>query len=65
MRTKFNPAHWATYAVKGRVYEVMVSVRGEVVVIGQPDSEDETHNCDANGCGQEHVLWRCGPERAS
>lgn len=36
---------------------------GEVVILGQPDGEDEEedgHNCDAMGCGTAHVVarWR-------
>lgn len=36
---------------------------GEIVVCGMPhETEDETdprfHNCDAMGCGYEHVLFR-------
>lgn len=53
-----DPAMWSTHKVRGRVYEVMTSVLGEVVVLGSPPSDDEEHNCDANGCGQDHVLWR-------
>lgn len=33
----------------------------DIVIIGTPDeSEDEEtgHNCDAMGCGWDHVLWR-------
>ena len=57
----FNPNHWTTFRIKGRIDEVCLSVRGEIVVLGKPDSEDETHNCDANGCDQSHVLWRYQP----
>ena len=36
---------------------------GEIVICGTPpneESKDENdwHNCDAMGCGQEHVLYR-------
>lgn len=31
---------------------------GELVVFAWPDDEDESHNCDALGCGFSHVLWR-------
>jgi len=66
---RFNPNEWTTQRVLGRVYEVCTSQRtGEVVVLGHPDRDDEdlpddspdAHNCDANGCGQTHVLWRGG-----
>lgn len=31
----------------------------ELVVMGQPKEDDETHNCDAQGCGSlSHVLYR-------
>lgn len=30
----------------------------QVVVLGQPAADDATHNCDAMGCGQDHVLQR-------
>ncbi len=34
-----------------------------IIITGIPEEEDETaeesrHNCDAMGCGQEHVLYR-------
>lgn len=32
---------------------------GEVVILGQVDSSDESHNCDAMGCSSvSHVLYR-------
>jgi hypothetical protein len=31
---------------------------GQVVVTGSPDPDDESHNCDAMGCGQSHVVFR-------
>lgn len=58
MRKSIDPAQWQTHRVRGRIYEICTSVRGETVVLGQPESDDEEHNCDANGCGQDHVLWR-------
>lgn len=31
----------------------------EVIVMGWPGEDDETHNCDAMGCGTlSHVLYR-------
>lgn len=30
----------------------------QIVITGHPDEEDEQHNCDAMGCGYEHVLYR-------
>src|SRR5262249_55016914 len=33
-------------------------------ILGAPDGDDEEHNCDANGCGQDHVLWRGRPAAA-
>ena len=32
--------------------------KGQVVVLGMPKSDDESHNCDAMGCGQDHVVYR-------
>lgn len=33
--------------------------KGEIVITGIPDSEDETHNCDAMGCSSvSHVIFR-------
>ena len=29
-----------------------------LVIVGQPDHDDEAHNCDAMGCRQDHVLER-------
>ena len=49
---------WSRVQIDGRITELWVSARGEVVVLGSPASDDEKHNCDANGCGQDHVLWR-------
>lgn len=32
---------------------------GELIVLGTPDDEDESHNCDAMGCSSvSHVLFR-------
>jgi hypothetical protein len=50
----------ATADIKGRATEVCVTARGEVVILGSPVGDDESHNCDAMGCGQCHVLWRSG-----
>ena len=37
---------------------VMVSV-DQLIVIGDPDEDDETHNCDHMGCSSvNHVLYR-------
>ena len=58
---------WTTTKVRGRIYEVCVADDGEVVILGvlDPDEDENTgHNCDANGCGQDHVLWR-GPRKAT
>ena len=30
----------------------------DVVILGEVDPEDQTHNCDQMGCGWEHVLVR-------
>ncbi len=30
----------------------------EIIITGHPEEDDETHHCDAMGCGQEHVLYR-------
>jgi hypothetical protein len=29
-----------------------------IVIVGNPEENDPLHNCDAMGCGQEHVLYR-------
>ncbi len=29
-----------------------------IILTGDPNNEDESHNCDAMGCLQEHVLYR-------
>lgn len=55
-RQRINLSEWSK--LTGRVQEVWLSPSGEVVVLGSPVSEDESHNCDANGCGQGHVLLR-------
>lgn len=45
------------------------STEREIVIVGVPPSderlpEEEQHNCDAMGCGMEHVLYRFPkPER--
>jgi hypothetical protein len=46
--------------VPGTVHAAFVS-EGEVIVLGSPpesDDEETGHNCDAMGCGYDHVLWR-------
>ena len=30
----------------------------EIVILGIPEEDDETHNCDAMGCARDHVLYR-------
>lgn len=45
----------------GLAYEVWTSAT-EIVVIGAPSHDDEGHNCDEMGCGQEHVLVRIREE---
>lgn len=53
---------WSNWSkLPGRPQEVWLSSSGEVVVLGVPrdrDGNDIEHNCDANGCGMDHVLWR-------
>jgi hypothetical protein len=52
---------WDIWKVRGRLTEVWSRSDGTVVLLGIPDHEDAeelAHNCDANGCGQDHVLWR-------
>jgi hypothetical protein len=49
---------WDIWRVRGEVREVWSSPAGEVVLLGQPPSDDAEHNCDALGCEQDHVLWR-------
>lgn len=62
MRKSIDSKDWHIESVKGRVYEVCVSTRtNEIVVLGSPDAEDESHNCDFMGCGKDHVLWRRKP----
>lgn len=39
------------------------TTEGEIVITGSPTQDDQLpeekrHNCDAMGCGQEHVLYR-------
>lgn len=66
---KKRDKEWRTWRVRGRVTEVWCADDGEVVLIGQPDNGDEDHDCDAVGCGQDHVLWRARaklePKKAS
>lgn len=40
--------------------EICYLHRGVVIVLGRPDPEDESHNCDAMGCGSfgPHVTHR-------
>ena len=52
---------WSRVQINGRISELWISAAGEVVVLGVPERDDEKHNCDASGCGQDHVLWR-GPK---
>jgi hypothetical protein len=64
VRHRIDPSQWTTHNVRGRVYEICTSTSGETVVLGVPDdpvTHEEEHNCDANGCGQDHVLWRGSP----
>lgn len=58
-----KPDPMAKYAPKGyRRLDAEVWIgSNDVVVVGTPDeSEDEEtgHNCDAMGCGWDHVLYR-------
>lgn len=48
-----------TLVFKDTGVEVWVAA-GEVIVLGDPAEEDESHNCDAMGCGFWHVVarWR-------
>lgn len=35
------------------------ATKTELIVLGEPDDNDESHNCDAMGCGTfSHVLFR-------
>lgn len=66
MSRRINESDWTTVKPRGTVHEICVSkATGEVVLLGSPDNDDEdspdAHNCDANGCGQVHVLWRRKP----
>lgn len=38
------------------------NAEGKVVVTGEPPKDDEAHNCDAEGCGWEHVLAVYNPK---
>ena len=29
-----------------------------IVITGEPADDDDTHNCDAMGCGWDHVIQR-------
>lgn len=63
-----NEQDWTTWRVRGRIYEVWSAPDGQVVILGVTDDEEgkpeeQRHNCDANGCGQDHVLWRGRIER--
>lgn len=44
--------------VDGLIAEVWFSPDGAIVITGLPRLEDEQHNCDAMGCGMDHVLFR-------
>lgn len=61
MRRRINEADWTKFRIRGKAHQIWSSEH-EIVVLGSPDSDDEdgedSHNCDANGCGQDHVLWR-------
>jgi hypothetical protein len=36
-----------------------VETETEIIVLGQPDTDDEEHNCDCMGCSSvSHVLYR-------
>lgn len=38
---------------------IIITKRGEVIITGYPDWDDEGHNCDEMGCSSvEHVLIR-------
>lgn len=39
--------------------EGVIDGRRAVVILGVPHPDDASHNCDAMGCGQEHVILRC------
>lgn len=42
-----------------RVIGNAIVTKTEFMVLGEPDEHDETHNCDAMGCGTfSHVLVR-------
>jgi hypothetical protein len=30
----------------------------EIIIIGQPNEDDDSHNCDQMGCGWDHVMQR-------
>jgi hypothetical protein len=41
------------------VHGIFVKEGNEIVVVGQPDEDDESHNCDFMGCSSvEHVIYR-------
>jgi len=44
--------------VDGLIAQVWLAPDGAIVVTGLPRTDDTSHNCDAMGCGMDHVLWR-------
>lgn len=42
-----------------RLVEAYISETGEIIVVGEPNPEDENHNCDEMGCSTfSHVIYR-------
>lgn len=52
------PNNWKR--ISGRVQSAWLSPEGKFVLLGVPAKSDDdlAHNCDAMGCGQDHVLFR-------
>ncbi len=49
--------------IDGRVQSAWLSPEGRIVLLGSPPNEEDRpegnrHNCDAMGCGQDHVIFR-------
>ncbi len=72
VRTDNVPYNWAFDSGIPKGYRLLESVRvyefeGTIVVTADPDEvypgvddevDEHPHNCDAMGCGQEHVMLR-------
>lgn len=59
----YAPAELPTDAPPG-ARQAWTSATGRLVITGDPDPEDEGHNCDFLGCGWDHVLELRDPQGA-